>query len=186
MRVLMLLALLIPVAACRSREPIACNAAERSPAFSRDSTVALCAFPGYRLATSTGRLWARGSPTDSSYAWLTVAVLDSSEAASEWGTPPRPGSLRSSEPPTTIHRLTAESVAVHPETVDGRSVRVETGRVTGGFAGWRRKPMLRAAWPLGDGRWVLAQGQAPDTRTLDTLRIMLRSVRVTAARRPRS
>jgi hypothetical protein len=106
---------------------------------------------------------------DSGYAFLSVKVLDSAAAADEWGTPPRPRTLRTPRDTTVLHALTAESVTVHREDVDGWHVEVETAIVTGG-PGFSRQPFLRAVWPLPGGRWASAP------RELDTQQAMLRTV----------
>ena len=150
------------------------------PAATSDSTIALCLAPGF-ASTGEGRRWARGKVGDSSYAWLTVVILDSVEAEDEWGSPPVPRSFRAASPPAgTIHALTAESIAVYRDTVDGQPVEVETALISGGFADLRRQPAIRAAWRLPSGRWVLAQGLADRPAEIDILRAMLRTVKLAA------
>jgi hypothetical protein len=60
----------------------------------------------------------------------------------------------------------------------GRIVRVETGRVTGGFYGARDKPMLEAAWLADSTRWVFVQGQARTDSALSELRAIVRTIRL--------
>jgi hypothetical protein len=146
--------------------------------YAADSSSALCAASGYDLAGDTGRRWARGAPGDTGYAWLSITVLDTADAADEWGQPSAPGSFQRADPPGTLHALRAESVSVHREVIQTAIVEVETARVSGGVTGLNRHPVLRAVWRVGDGRWVLAQGFATEPATLDTLRAMLRTVRV--------
>jgi hypothetical protein len=175
----LLLALLAAVA-CRGRTvasaPTCADPAWR-PAYTPDSSVALCLAPGY-AAAGQGRRWARGTVGDSSYAWLTVAVLDSAAAADEWGVPPALPSFRRPTDPGALHATRADSVAVSRESIGGRAVEVETALVSGGQAGLRRHPALRAVWPLPGGRWALAQGFAERPAELQTLGAMLRTARL--------
>jgi hypothetical protein len=139
-----------------------------------DSTVALCAPAGFRAARVRAR-WVRGRVTDSAYAWLSVALLDSAAAAAEWGTGPLPSFTRPVDT-TRLHALRAESVATSREHIAGQDVSVETARVSGGQAGLPPQPALRAVWPRPGHGYVLAQGFAERPADLDTLRLMLRTI----------
>lgn len=156
---------------------VACVDPAWRPAATPDSAVVLCLPPGYKPA-GRGTRWARGAPTDSGYAWLTVKVLDAAAAAMEWGSPPAPRNWRTPPQPGALHPVVAESVVVYREQIDGQSTEVETALVTGGFAAMRRQPALRSVWRLPGDRWVLAQGFAEAPGELAILRAMLRTVRV--------
>jgi hypothetical protein len=166
-----------------SAAAVACVDPAWRPAATPDAAVVLCLAPGYEPA-GRGTRWARGAPTDSGYAWLTVTVLDAAAAATEWGSPPAPRSWRTPPAPGALHPVVAESVVVRREQIDGQSTEVETALVTGGFAGMRQQPALRAVWRLRGDRWVLAQGLADAPRELAILRAMLRTVRVRGGSSP--
>ena len=176
MRTLVLVAV-AALAGCtkeRSAPDLACDVAWRAMR-TPDGAVALCVAPGYAAVGDSAR-WARGQPHDSTYAWLSVRVVDPAEAANEWGSPPRPPSFREPVDTMMLHVLRAESVSVHREHVDGVTVEVETARVSGGQAGFDREPAIRAVWALSGGRWALAQGFTRQPSELATLRAMLRTV----------
>ncbi len=180
MRRIYLIGMIAILSGCRSRTsaPIAisCDTTALRVTFTPDSAAALCLPPSYQ-AREGSRLWARGTVEDAGYAWLSVAVLDSSAAADEWGVPPQPRSFRRRDPPGVLHAITAESVTVHREVVETRPVDVEIALISGGAMGASRQPALRAAWPLEGGRWVLVQGQSANPAMLDSLRGLLRTIR---------
>lgn len=164
--------------ACRSadhaRSTLKCPAATPVAALSADSTTGLCLPSDFARARPEGNIvsdaWKRGKPGDSTYAWISTHVLDSAAAALEWGVPPRPTSLRVNDPSDGTDQVTADSVVSHPMVIDGRKVDVETALLSGGFAGMQRQPHVRAVWPVGDGRWVIVQGQARSPQQVDVLR----------------
>ena len=168
------------LAACEAASPaqrLACRDAAWRPMLTPDGTVALCVAPGYVPRGDSAR-WERGGVGDTTYAWLSVRVLDSTEAAEEWGTPPHPTNFRAPYDSTVIHALSAESVVVRRERLDGAAVEVEAARISGGVAGLRRQPAIRAVWPLAGGHWALAQGFSVQPNELATLEAMLRTVRI--------
>ena len=188
MRYLSTIAAAVAVAAgCDSSRDVARSPACEAPlgvvAVMTDSVAAICLLPGFSKVGDSGGMWARGTVSDSGYAWLHLAVLDSARAAEEWGVPPVPRSFRQPDPPDFIHAVRTESVAVHAERIQGRLVEVETALVSGGVQGARRQPSLRAAWPIDGGRWMLVQSQATVPATLDSMRVMVRTVRVGPAGR---
>ena len=125
------LLLCLVVAACEAASPaqrLACGEAAWRPMLTSDGAVALCIAPGYAPQGDSAR-WARGSVGDTAYAWLSVRVLDSAEAALEWGTPPHPASFRAPYDSTVLHAIRPESVVVRRERLDGAAVEVETGRI---------------------------------------------------------
>jgi len=73
---------------------------------------------------------------------------------------------------------TADSVVIHRDTVAGVEVAAEVGLVTGGFPGFRRRPFLVTGWTVSNASRGFAQGWAMNPKTLDTLRAMLKSVRL--------
>ena len=187
MRYLGLLALTMTVLGCSSPRGVAstptCTAPLAAVAFTVDSIAAICLLPEFARLGDGQDAWVRGRVSDPGYAWIDLSVLDSAEAAHEWGVPPVPRSFREPDPPDVIHAFSADSVTVHAEHIDGRRVELETGLVSGGAHGASRQPALRAAWPIDGGRWVLVQGQASALGTVDSMRAMVRTVRVAQAGR---
>jgi len=174
------LALVLAVITCcggAPERPPRCAIANWRRVESRDSLVSLCVPPGF-ARTSSGHRWARGTAGQSDYLWLTVSVLDSADAISEWGSPPKPSSMRVPGDSSVPDFVRAESVVVHYDTVDGRLVAVETGLLTGGVVGFYRAPAIRTAWQLPRGRWGLAQGFAERPGQLDTIRAMTQTIHV--------
>ena len=182
-RFLSLLLCVVP-AACRVQPHIralACPSGAWRSVTTPDSAATFCLAPDYAPVAGSlgaGMRWARGSLGDSSYAFLTVDVLDSSAAALEWGSPPRPKPFRAQRDSTVLHAIAAESVVVHRDHVDRWDVDVETGLISGGEVGFHRQPALRAVWPVASGRWVLVQGFASTPGELEVHRAMLRTLHV--------
>jgi hypothetical protein len=141
--------------------------------------IALCLPPDFRPVDSA-QWWARGNPIDPHFAFFSLDILDSAQAAHEWGSPVRPRRLRDPVDSTQLHAVFAESVAIHTLAVDGRSIVVEIARLSGGI-GFHRQPFLRAVWQLPGSRWVLAQGWATKAKDLDLIRGMLSTVRMSTA-----
>ena len=170
---------------CTSSSDVAsaptCKAPLAEMAFIGDSAAAICLLPRFAKLGDSESAWARGTVSDAGYAWLSLVVLDSARAADEWGVPPVPRSFRRPDPPDVIHAMHADSVTVHTERIEGRLVEIETGLLSGGVQGARRQPSLRAAWPIDGGRWVLVQAQATAAATVDSMRAMVRTVRVAPA-----
>src|SRR5258707_6189186 len=90
-----------------------------------DGQVGLCLPPDFHPIDSA-RWWARGEPIDSNYASFSLDILDSAQAAVEWGSPVRPRSFRDPVDSTRLHAVFAESVATRTLAVDGRSIQDET------------------------------------------------------------
>jgi hypothetical protein len=73
---------------------------------------------------------------------------------------------------------TVEDLKKISDTIDGKVVAGERGLVTGGFIGERRTPSYILNWqPTPDLR-IVVQGRAPSVRTLDTLILIGRTVRL--------
>lgn len=179
-------ATLFAAAACRAGESsalaLSCTMPFPTRAIGAQSSFALCLPPEFQRFPSEGNTerdaWKRGSPSDSTYAWISIHVLDSLEASREFGSPPRPRMLRDPEPPQVVDGVRADSVVSHSMTIDTRSVDVETALVSGGVSGMRRQPQFRAALPLGHSHWIIITGQAESAAHLDTLRESLASLRI--------
>jgi hypothetical protein len=104
-------------------------------------------------------------------------LLSASAAFAE--TAPWPPSLaRDRRYAACIHCFDVSDYQVHWDSIGNIVVRVETGRVTGGYSYVRNKPMLEAAWLADSTRWIFAQGQASSDSLLSELRSVLRTVRV--------
>lgn len=138
--------------------------------------VGLCLPPHFRVLDSAG-WWARGRATDSDFATLSIDIFDSAKAADEWGSHVRPRSLRDPVDSTELEAVFAESVATRSLTVDGKSIEVETARLSGGI-GFHRQPFLRGVWHLPGSRWALAQGWASRARDLNLIRDILGTLRM--------
>ena len=152
-----------------------CSAPEIA-AWTLDSAAALCLPPGwrrlgdYRFGTPRA-----DSPVDD---WFTLHVLAwPAESASISGWPPR----LESTPSCQLHCSTAENVRVYLDTIDARVARIETGIVTGGNPSLHRKPMLKFGWVVNDDYRVFGLAIVEHPASLDTVRRVLRSVRVGAA-----
>lgn len=182
-RFVSLLCCIAPVA-CRGQPhplALACPSSAWRPVATPDNAALFCLAPGYAPVPGSlgvGMRWARGTPRDSSYAFLTVAVLDSAAAALEWGTPPSPKPFGDPRDSAVLHALTTESLTVHREHVDRWDVDVETAVISDGAVGFHRQPALRAVWPVAGGRWVLVQGFASTLGELEIQRTMLHTLRV--------
>lgn len=107
--------------------------------------------------------------------WLNINALSASAAFDEVQPWP-PSLLRDTSYTSCIHCLDVTDYRVHWENIAGRIVRVETGRVTGGFYGERDKPVLEAAWLVDSTRWVFVQGQARSDSALSELRAIVRTI----------
>lgn len=155
-------------------------------AWGADSAVAVCLAPGFAAAPGSRdgahQRWVRplaaGQPQVglANGDWLSVS-LDTAAAASEpW--PPR----LASGPTCSVDCATADSVAAHRDKLDGGAeAQVEAGLISGGMPGFRRQPALVAGWVTPGGTRVWVNGMAAHPGTLDTLRAMLRTVRVAGA-----
>jgi len=72
----------------------------------------------------------------------------------------------------------ADSVVGHDDSLPDAVVHVQTGLVTGGLQGETRVPTLTGGGRAHDQRRVFVFGAATTGATLDTLRRMLRTVRL--------
>lgn len=181
MRAFAIAATLVIAAACRSGSPtlpVACPDSTWRTTHTPNGRVALCLPPRFRTVDSTRR-WARSEPVDSDFVSFSFAVLDSTEAVDEWGSPPRSRKLGDAVDTTKLHAVVADSVMITRTMVDGRGIDVETALASGGI-GMHRQPLLLAVWPLSRGRRALAQGFATNARNLDLARQMLATVRLSA------
>ena len=62
--------------------------------------------------------------------------------------------------------------------VKGDDAATEIGLATGGLAGLTRRPVMVSGWVVSKERRGFAQGWTAQPATLDTLRLMLRTVRL--------
>ena len=177
MRLAGVLAALV-VMAC-SREQGSADVAE-CPAgwqqsWTADSTLSLCAAPGF--IQSEAHSWQRLDPAQGPdpQDFFSVEVISwpaDSAVLRHW--PPRLGS----DPDCRADCITVDSFAAHAERARGMEAATETGRISGGLAGLQRRPAFVSGWIIASDRRGFAQGWATLPITLDTLRQMLRSVRV--------
>ena len=187
MRHLALFVVLLGAAACQKGGTVAgvsCSEPGWSSATTPDSSAVFCIAPGDRTVRPAvgGARWVHGAPNHPHYAYFTIAVLDSAAAALEWGTPPQPKPLGGRRVSQLADAVVAESIVTRREQIDGRYVDVETALISGGAVGFRRRPALRAVWPISEGRWVLAEGLASAQPDLEIQRAMLRTLRVSGRR----
>ena len=140
-------------------------------AWSADSTMALCLPPGF--SPHGENAWGRpsaagGLPVD----FLTVARLPSAAAVTDiaFGL--------ASDSTCVADCMAVDSLRAHLDTVAGNVTRTETGLVTGGFAGLRRKPTVQISWAVSPDEHGFAQGWAANPATLDTLRQAVRTLRL--------
>jgi hypothetical protein len=143
--------------------------------WSADSLIALCLPPGFSPAAAARReghqRWERRTAEQAVGDWLSVS-LDTT-TASPW--PPH----LASAPGCQVDCTTTDSMALHRDTVEGHvEAHVEAGLVSGGMPGFRRQPALVAGWVTPDGARARINGRAERARTLDTLRTMLRTLRI--------
>ena len=147
--------------------------------FTPDSVLDFCAPPDF-IQVKQGQMWTRAAagaqPQSVGEEWLKIHALTAGEAFEIQPWPP--SLLRDTSYRPCIHCLDVSAYAVHWDSVGGRLVRVETGRVTGGFVGVRDKPMLQAGWLVDSTRWVFVQGQARTDSGLNELRAVLRTIRI--------
>ena len=169
-------ALMLLFAACSHGRPVAaapdCPSSWRA-AWSSDSTTSLCVPPDFVVAGASA--WGRPGVGTSFLDFLDVELVswprDSMSLGGQW--PPHVASGANCADCATV-----ESLTVHIDTIAGKEVRTEVGLASGGIAGFRRKPVLEAGWIIGNSMRGFAQGWVRQAATLDTLRAMLRTVRV--------
>lgn len=144
-------------------------------AWTADSTLSLCAAPAF--VQSEAHSWQRLDPTQGPdpQDFFSVEVIrwpDDSASLRHW--PPRLGS----DAECRADCITLDSSATHTDRWSGVEAHTETGRISGGLAGLQRRPVFVSGWVIASDRRGFAQGWATLPMTLDTLRQMLRTVRV--------
>jgi len=169
-------AVLLVLVACSRGHPIAaapeCPSSWRA-AWSADSAIALCVPADFVRAGSSA--WGRPGVGTGFLDFLSVELLSwpgDSASLSQW--PPHVAS------PTNCLAdcATADSLTVHIDTIAGEEVRTEVGLASGGMPGFRRKPVLEAGWIINGSVRGFAQGWTRQAPALDTLRTILRTVRL--------
>lgn len=138
------------------------------------STFALCIPRGFEGPTGPPLAWGRADPGRGAWSeMLAVHVTDT--VPEEFGFP---RTLHSwTKPRDCADCYLAESLLVVSDTIDGRLVPIQTALLTGGESGARRLPGLYASWQVGR-RWVMVKGTGATRRSLDSLRAILRTLRV--------
>lgn len=144
-------------------------------AWTADSTVSLCAAPAF--VQSEAHSWQRLDPAQGPDPrdFFSVEVIrwpDDSASLRHW--PPRLGS----DPGCRADCISVDSSATLTDRWNGAEAHTETGRISGGLAGLQRRPVFVSGWIIASDRRGFAQGWATLPITLDTLRQMLRTVRV--------
>jgi len=144
-------------------------------AWTADSSLSLCAAPAF--VQSEAHSWHRLDPAQGPdpQDFFSVEVIrwpDDSASLRHW--PPRLGS----DPECRADCITVESSVARTDRWGGMEAHTETGRISGGLAGLQRRPVFVSGWVIASDRRGFAQGWATLPVTLDTLRQMLRTVRV--------
>lgn len=166
----------------------ACPSGWRS-AQAADGAIALCTPPEFQLhpdgPTRTAR-WRRGQPGDVNFAMLSAALLDSADVIREWGTTDAGiWPLESVADSTKPDAVESERLSVDSVSIDEHPVVLETALLSGGAAGMRRQPYLRARWQVAPNRWVLVGGLSADTADLTMLRAIVRTLHIATSRATR-
>jgi len=183
-------AVCVLLVACRSDsalsipEPV-CPSKGWTPQRTSDALAAFCSPPGWRQVKASG-FWTFAPDSEPQFAHddhFRISTLTSRDllGANPLGVP---SLLRDPDHPC-VHCLDVADYRVHWDTIDGRIVRVEVGRVTGGFVFVEDRPSLMAAWPVTEHAWLLVQGEALNDSTVVTLRTMLGSMRMRPRRAAR-
>lgn len=173
------LAALLLVIACAPSSRIAarpgCATGWRAE-WSSDSTLSLCVPPGFERKPDSFATFLRSQdllPHDRLVVYLDPrSAWERGEIADRW-----PPSLTTG-PCNFPDCATTHSLTVHADTVARVAGRVYVGLVTGGFAGLRRKPSLVAGWDLPGELRLGIHGFSERSAALDTLRIALRTIRL--------
>jgi hypothetical protein len=144
-------------------------------AWTADSSLSLCVAPAF--VQSEAHSWQRLDPAQGPdpQDFFSVEVIrwpDDSASLRHW--PPRLGS----DPECRTDCITVDSSTVHADRWSGLEAHTEVGRISGGLAGLQRRPVFVSGWVIASDRRGFAQGWATQPATLDTLRQMLRTVRV--------
>jgi hypothetical protein len=138
-----------------------------------DAAVSLC-LPGDFVQAGDDS-WVRPAPakqlpTTDFFSVKLFRLPADSGAVSSW--PPSLGQ----QGPCTADCLAADSVTVHQDTLPGALATTTTGLISGGIAGFNRRPTVISGWVVNDRLRVLAQGWSHTAATLDTLRRALRTI----------
>lgn len=131
-----------------------------------DGSAALCLPAGFAPSGDAG--WARSGD-----AFLSVRLFrlpGDSTVLRDW---PPPIVQRG---PCTADCLSVDSTAVHQDTLPGAVATTTVALISGGIAGFHRRPVLSSAWIVSDTVRALAQGWSANPAMLDTLRRALRTV----------
>ena len=146
-----------------------------------DASIALCAPPGFTLTwnASDHAAWTRNDAASGAITMLAVD-LHRPDADTLDGTWPRQLAGRAG---CGAECWTVDTLVRMQDTVRGRAAQVEQGLVRGGQARFDRQPVFVASWEPAPGWHAEAHGAAPSMPTLDTLRAMLRTARVSTASR---
>ena len=145
--------------------------------WSADSLIALCV-PSDFVPGSTGG-WGRPGVGTSFHDFISLEVLTwprDSTSIGQW--PPHIASGSN----CFADCATADSVRVHDDSIAGFRAQVETGLASGGIQGWRRKPFLITGWTVSDSLRVYGYAWARRSATIDSLRVLLSTVRLSVIR----
>lgn len=140
-----------------------------------DSSIALCTPSGF--IPLDDHTWQRPSPTTGEdladfFSVETLRWPDDSAAVRSW--PPRLASL----PSCRADCITVDSSTSYRDKWAGFDASTEIGLASGGIAGLQRRPVMASGWVISSDRRGFAQGWTALAATLDTLRQMLRTVRI--------
>jgi hypothetical protein len=141
-----------------------------------DSSIALCTPPGF--VPLDDHTWQRPSPTtgEDLADFFSVELLrwpDDSAAVRGW--PPRLASL----PSCRADCITVDSSFTYRDRWGDFDAHTDVGLASGGVADLKRRPVMASGWIVSNDRRGFAQGWTAMAATLDTLRQMLRTVRIT-------
>jgi hypothetical protein len=141
-----------------------------------DSSIVLCAPPGFLPLDD--HTWQRPSPTtgeDLADFFSVELLLWPDDSAAVRGWPPRLASL----PTCRADCITVDSSFTYRDKWGDFDANTEVGLASGGVADLQRRPVMTSGWIISGNRRGFAQGWTALPATLDTLRLMLRTVRIT-------
>ncbi len=144
-------------------------------AWTTDSALTLCVEPAF--VQSDTHSWQRLDPSAGADPrdFFSVEVVrwpEDSASLRHW--PPRLGSDSGCQ----ADCITVDSSTALTDRWAGLEAHTETGRISGGLAELQRRPVFVSGWIIAGNRRGFAQGWAALPLTLDTLRQMLRTVRL--------